>query len=184
MNANKFDNGRIRLLTKDDLTLLLAWRNHSNIRQFMLNQQEISLCEHQLWFKKSSNNISQYLLIYERSDVPEGFIQFTKTTSENVANWGFFAAPNSSKGTGKRICKAALDYGFRTLNLHKICGKVLEFNTLSIHLHLSLGFKNEGTLRQHHHIDSNYHNLICFGLLNFEWEINSMESSDDSFKNH
>jgi RimJ/RimL family protein N-acetyltransferase len=86
-----------------------------------------------------------------------------------VADWGFFAVPGSPRGTGRRLGKAALEYGFGTLGLHKICGQVLSFNDASLRMHQALGFREEGCLREQSPIDDTHHDLVCFGLLAREW---------------
>jgi RimJ/RimL family protein N-acetyltransferase len=62
-----------------------------------------------------------------------------------------------------------LRYGFQTEGLHKIYGQALDFNLPSIQFHRALGFQQEGVLRDQHRDGASYHAIVCFGLLQAEW---------------
>ena len=87
-----------------------------------------------------------------------------------IADWGFYAAPDAPKGTGRKLGASALTYAFARLELHKVCGQALDFNERSIHFHLRLGFQQEGVLREQHFDGEQYHGIVCFGLLATEWQ--------------
>jgi UDP-4-amino-4,6-dideoxy-N-acetyl-beta-L-altrosamine N-acetyltransferase len=63
----------------------------------------------------------------------------------------------------------ALEFAFKNLHLHKICGQALDSNLASIHFHQSLGFTEEKVLQKQYLINGNHHDLICFGLLRCKW---------------
>ncbi len=141
----------------------------------MLTQHEISWREHCDWFERNASDPTRRLLIIEERHEALGFVQLKGVGAGAISEWGFLAAPDKPKGTGRKFGKAAIDYAFRSLQIHKLCGQVLGTNESSIRFHLSLGFRKEGVLRQHHRIEARYHDLICFGLLCEEWLI----ASDD-----
>lgn len=159
----------VRPMTDGDLEAVLAWRNHPDVRRFMLNQHEILLDEHRGWFERCVADPTRALLIVEAQTSQLGYVQFSGVRPGGVADWGFFAVPGSPRGTGRRLGHAALAYGFRMLDLHKICGQVLCFNTASLRMHHALGFRQEGCMREHNLIDKTYHDLVFFGLLAREW---------------
>ena len=66
---------------------------------------------------------------------------------------------------------AVLDYGFHTLNLHRIEANVTVGNQASMQLLESLKFKEEGTLRDRMFIRGAYHSLTYYGLLQNEYAI-------------
>lgn len=160
----------IRTMTRSDLELVLSWRNHPDVRRYMYTQHEISLEEHQHWFKQTANNPSKHLLIFELAGVPLGFINFNRLNGGGVADWGFYAAPSAPKGSGRQLGRAALDYAFSELKLHKVCGQALAYNERSINFHRSLGFQQEGILRDQHFDGEQYQSVVCFGLLRHEWQ--------------
>jgi UDP-4-amino-4,6-dideoxy-N-acetyl-beta-L-altrosamine N-acetyltransferase len=156
-------------MTADDLEMVFVWRNHPEISRHMLTQHSISLAEHKQWFERVSQSPSKQLLVYEQGGTPMGFVSFTGAAPEGVADWGFYAAPNAPKGTGLKLGRAALNYVFNAIGLHKICGQVVASNDASIHMHRKLGFREEGVLREQHKVGAGYVSLICFGLLHDEW---------------
>jgi UDP-4-amino-4,6-dideoxy-N-acetyl-beta-L-altrosamine N-acetyltransferase len=160
---------RMRPMTTDDLALVLSWRNHPDIRRYMYTQHEIALTEHQSWFERASENPHKHLLIFEDGLNPQGFVQMTQLGGGPVAEWGFYAAPDAPKGTGRRMGKAALRYAFEQIGLHKLCGQALAYNEPSIRFHRALGFQQEGLLRDQYYDGQCFHNVLCFGLLNSEW---------------
>lgn len=160
----------IRAMTRSDLERVLSWRNHPDVRRYMYTQHEISLEEHQRWFEQNANNPSRHLLIFELAGVPLGFINFNRLNSGGVADWGFYVTPSAPKGSGRQLGHAALDYAFTELKLHKVCGQALAYNERSINFHRSLGFQQEGILRDQHFDGEQYQSVVCFGLLRPEWQ--------------
>lgn len=163
---------RLRPMNAADLEMVLVWRNHPDVRRYMYSQHEISLCEHIRWFERASSIPGRDLLIFESGSTALGFINLHQIASGGIADWGFYAAPEAPKGTGRMLGKAALDYAFAEAGLHKICGQALAYNERSIMFHKRLGFKEEGILRQQHFDNQHYHDIFCFGLLASEWQMN------------
>lgn len=161
--------GCLRQMTNLDLKKILELRNHTEIRRYMLTQHQISLEEHTLWFDRASKNPGIDLLVFELDKVCCGFVQLKETSYHGVVDWGFYVAPDAAKGTGRKLGLATLNYAFKKENLHKICGQALHWNQPSIKFHKSLGFAQEGILRNQHFDGATFHNLICFGMLKQEW---------------
>jgi len=162
-------NGRIRKVTESDLLTLLTWRNHSQVRSFMVSQHEISMDEHRAWFTRAAQDEKRRLLIVEDEAGPIGFVQFSDVAPGGIADWGFYARPGAPKGAGRIMSTVALNHAFSALRLHKVCGQALIGNIASIKLHLGMGFVQEGILRDQQKIEGDYRSLICFGLLEQEW---------------
>lgn len=159
----------IRKMGEADLKRVLEWRNHPEVRQYMYTQHEITLEEHTKWFQSASCDDKRNLLIFEKNEEPLGFINISEVENGGIADWGFYLSPQAPKGAGHALGKSALDYGFKNVSLHKICGQALAFNQRSLAFHLKLGFKQEGILRHQHFDGQNYHDILCFGLLASEW---------------
>lgn len=164
------DTCSIRIMSEEDLPLVLAWRNHPQISQFMFNKHDITKEEHLAWFTKATLNPSQWLLIVQKEDEAFGFVQLSVIDEGRVAKWGFYVRPGASSGSGRLLGKLALDYAFDELRLCRIYSEVIEENEVSISFHRSLGFHLEGILRAHKLIDGIYKNLHCYGLLSHEWQ--------------
>lgn len=162
-------NSKLRVMSSLDLKQILEWRNHPNIRQYMYRTHKITIDEHLNWFDLASKNPAIALLIYEKDEKPLGFVKITQGTCAEVADWGFYLAPNSPKGTGRNLGKTALKYAFTQLALHKLCGQVIAFNQRSINFHEALGFIEEGRMQEQHFDGNQFHDVVCFGLLRDVW---------------
>lgn len=157
-------------MNEGDLERVLAWRNHPNVRRYTFTQHEISHEEHARWFARASQDPKRHLLVFEMDMTPLGFINIHQIANGGIADWGFYAAFDAPKGTGRALGEAALRYTFETAGLTKLCGQALAFNERSIRLHLALGFQREGVLRQQHFDGQQYHDVVFFGLLASEWQ--------------
>lgn len=151
--------------------MVLSWRNHPEIRRYMYTQHEISSDEHARWFARASQDSQRHLLVFANEKTALGFINIHQIASGGIADWGFYAAPDAPRGTGRALGQAALRYAFQVARLHKLCGQALAFNKRSIRFHLNLGFQREGVLRQQHFDGEQYHDVLCFGLLAREWVV-------------
>jgi len=163
------DTCRIRAMEFGDLTTVLAWRNHPNVRRHMLTQHEITPEEHERWFVRTSCDRLKKLMIVEEGRRAFGFVQFSGVDAGGIADWGFYIEPGAARGSGRKLGTMALGFAFRDLELHKVCGQALGVNDASIRFHRSHGFQQEGVLRDQRRVDGAYHDLICFGLLRHEW---------------
>lgn len=161
---------KLRHMTESDLEQVLEWRNHPDVRRFMYTTHEISSVEHREWFARASENSATELLIFEQNREALGFINYTRTRSSAVADWGFYLAPQAPKGSGRALGRKALNYAFSEMALHKVCGQALGFNDRSIAFHKALGFVEEGVLRQQHFDGQAFQDVLCFGLLRQEWQ--------------
>lgn len=160
---------RIRPMVDADLVQVLSWRNHPDIRRFMLTQHQISLEEHRRWFAKASRDPLRTLLIVEEGDTPLGFVHFNGVVPGGAADWGFYVVPGAPKGSGRKLGRAALNHAFGVLGLDKVCGQALAGNEASIGLHRSLGFREEGMLQNPGNELKGSRDLLCFGLSSEDW---------------
>jgi len=81
-----------------------------------------------------------------------------------------------SRGYGSEAARLLIKYGFEQLNLHRISSSVWAFNERSYRMHLRVGFKEEGRLRDWVFINGRYHDRVNFGMLRQEWEKKAQKS--------
>lgn len=163
-------HNKVREMTEEDLAKVLEWRNHSDVRHYMYSKNRISLAEHRKWFADTKKDPAITLLIYEQETEALGFLNITRTSFFDVADWGFYIAPNAPKGCGRGLGEKALQYAFIDMDLRKVCGQVIGFNERSILFHKALGFTEEGRLREQYSDGNQFHDVLCFGLLQYEWK--------------
>ena len=171
MTKPNTEKAGVRPMVHTDMERVLAWRNHLEVRRYMYTQHEITPDEHQRWFERARQDPHKHLLIFEAENQALGFVSFSELGSGGVADWGFYTAPDAPKGSGRELGRSALDHAFNDIKLHKVCGQAIAYNERSIRFHQSLGFQQEGALRDQRFDGERYHNVICFGLLSHEWQL-------------
>lgn len=159
----------LRKLENKDLSTILEWRNHDDIRKWMVNTSIISYDDHLQWFMRNQNRTDRYFFVFEYMEQQEGYISFQKIGNSRAYEWGFYIKPNTQKGMGFLLGEASLAFAFRQLNIGKIFGQVLSFNQKSIKFHQNLGFFQEGILRKHFKDERGEFDVFQFGLLQSEW---------------
>lgn len=133
---------------------------------------------------KEKDKYTQGLSTYNRSFV--NFKLFDNETSHHVGNCGFhtwytehFRAEIGydmidesvrRKGLMSEALQIVIDYGFNTMNLHRIEALVGPGNIPSLKLMDKFGFRREGHMRQHYHKNGEIHDSIIFSLLRSEYE--------------
>lgn len=159
----------LRPLLETDLPQVRTWRNHPDVRAWMFSSGLVEVDEHQRWFAAIQKDPRRWCYVYDDGCAPAGFVSLQGSSKGRNLEWGFYAAPDATKGTGRAMLRAALHIAFEQLEAHKVCAQVLGFNQRSLRVHEHLGFRTEGCLRQQHHDGDTYHDIICFGLLRSEW---------------
>ncbi len=77
------------------------------------------------------------------------------------------------RGYATEAARAILQFGFETLNLHRVGATVLPDNIGSIRVLGKLGFQREGVLRQAYSLRGPHEDLICYSILAPEWRESS-----------
>lgn len=134
---------RVRLLDfttldKERLTTVLAWRNHSDIRRWMLSDDEISLENHLRFVESLKNRADKRYFLVQREDDYIGVIDFTDIT-QTSAEIGIYANPKM-RGVGKVLMNALVEYGFSTLGVEILIASVFVDNDRAKHLYEKFDF--------------------------------------------
>lgn len=124
-------------LNLDELKLVLQWRNHKNISQFMLNKS-IEFKEHLNFIerlKKDKNK--KYFLLYKAKEA-FGVIYFTKITKTSC-EFGLYAKPNL-KGVGQILMDEIKKYAFENLRVKNLKAYVFKDNEKALKLYKNNDF--------------------------------------------
>jgi len=167
--ASETPTTQVRPMTRTDLNRILEWRNHPDVRPFMYTTAEITPEEHSAWFAKTSADPKVHLLIFEINGQPLGFVSFREDTNPEIAEWGFYMAPNAPRGNGRLFGQTALAYAFEALGFQKVCGEALAGNTRSIKFHERLGFNRERVTKNRHFDGEKHHDVAYYGLVKHDW---------------
>lgn len=120
------------------LTTVLAWRNHSDIRRWMLSDDEISLENHLQFVESLKNRVDKRYFLVQREGEPIGVIDFTDIT-QNSAEIGIYANPQM-RGVGEALMNALIEYGFSTLEVKILIATVFADNERAKHLYEKFDF--------------------------------------------
>jgi RimJ/RimL family protein N-acetyltransferase len=72
-------------------------------------------------------------------------------------------------GYGSEILRAYLEFGFRTLGMHRVYGKCDELNSPSAGLMEKCGLRYEGTIREHVWLRDHWRSTRYYGMLRSEY---------------
>ena len=164
----------LRPLRREDLRMVLDWRNSVHIRDASINDEIITWEQHSLWFERLQDNKPARNLVFCCFGQPVGVVNFNSLDAKNgTAGWGFYLGRQDlPKKSGTALGYYGIDYGFKVLGLRKLIGEVIESNVRSTNFHLRLGFEREGHLRKQLSRLGEWKDLLVFGLLVWDW--NSM----------
>ncbi|MBM7139700.1 MULTISPECIES: UDP-4-amino-4,6-dideoxy-N-acetyl-beta-L-altrosamine N-acetyltransferase [Acinetobacter] len=162
-------NPQLRALNANDLEMVLQWRNHDEIRKWMINSDVIALSDHLAWFERNKERTDRLFFIFEYQQQSQGYVSFIAVPNSSVYEWGFYIKPQAEKGMGHLLGSTALDFAFEQLKIEKVFGQVLDFNEKSLSFHKKMGFLQEGLLRKHFKDERGEFDIHQFGLLRKEW---------------
>jgi UDP-4-amino-4,6-dideoxy-N-acetyl-beta-L-altrosamine N-acetyltransferase len=161
----------LRPMTRDDLPLVMRWRNRPRIRDVMFARHEIGWDEHVAWFERVASSPASRQMIFEIAGRPVGVVGLDGIGGpDGVATWGFYLGETDRpRGSGARMLALALDMAFTEMGVRKMCSEVLAFNEASIETHARLGFKREGLLREQRIREDQSGDVVLFALFADEW---------------
>ncbi|KAF9888434.1 hypothetical protein FE257_008712 [Aspergillus nanangensis] len=108
--------------------------------------------------------------------IPIGHIAFFNSNGpdyahhRNAALGISLAAEFRGKGYGTEAINWAIDWAFEIAGLHRVSIVALAYNEGPVKLYRNLGFVEEGREREAVFHRRSWHDLICFSMLEHEWE--------------
>jgi RimJ/RimL family protein N-acetyltransferase len=164
----------LRPLEPGDAPAFVTWFNDPEVNRFLLRYNPLTLAWEEDWLNQALRSEDVFLGIVRAEDDrligSTGLHQFDwrcrhATFGINIGDksqWG--------QGHGTEATALLLQHAFRTLNLNRVWLHVYEYNPRGIRVYEKLGFRREGTLRQHTFRDGRYWDIITMGILRGEWE--------------
>jgi RimJ/RimL family protein N-acetyltransferase len=139
---------RLRLLEKEDLSLILGWRNQDHVRTRFIHSEIIRPEQHENWFEQYLQRDDDYLFVIEEIRYlrkPVGQVSIYKIDWERKrAEFGRLLI-GEKDAAGKGIASAAtnliLDFAFKTLQLDEIELLVKSDNEEAIRIYQDCGFR-------------------------------------------
>lgn len=111
-----------------------------------------------------------YAIIHKESNQLIGMMTLKIHPTYQRGELGYWVGKSFwGKGYGTEAARALVQYGFESLQLHKIYAQAFTTNPGSWRIMEKLGLKYEGTLRQHVYRFGEFYDLAQYGLLRQEY---------------
>jgi UDP-4-amino-4,6-dideoxy-N-acetyl-beta-L-altrosamine N-acetyltransferase len=159
---------------RDDMILLLEWRNNPDHRKYYREYRESTLEDQLNWYDNvMTKDDTWHHFIAKPIGVEKVIGVVFLNHIHPVYRTGEFGItlgdPNyRGKGFGKDMLLTILEYGFNELNLNRIWCEVYS-NNESVHMYRKIGFKDEGVLRSHVYKNGEYIDSLILGMLKSEY---------------
>jgi len=159
-----------RPLEAADLELRTKWQNNPIVGKNLGWQirKGTTIAEAKEWFKSYVNNKNDQRYIIEANNKPVGIVGLTDINpiDKNAMLYVIIGEDSyRGQGIGRKTCEYIIDYGFNKLHLHKIWLEVNSYNKTAINLYESLGFQQEGCLKEQIYLEDKYYDEIYMGLI-------------------
>ncbi|RYG72088.1 GNAT family N-acetyltransferase [Lentibacillus lipolyticus] len=157
---------RLRTLEKDDLEFLHKLNNNPDVMDYWFAEAHISLEQVRNRFENNLENEQHRQFILWHNEKRIGFIGLFRIQQRHRnAEFAIMIDPeHQGNGYAEPATRLAMDYAFKTLNLHKLYLHADKINEKAIHIYEKVGFRTEGELREHVYVNGEYHNLITMSV--------------------
>lgn len=165
----------LRALGDQDIDELMAFQNDPQLKKLTMGwPMPVSRVKVSSWLETLSQADDEVLLgiVKKETDDLVGTIRLMKIDwRHRKAELGIYIghSEHQRKGLGKEALKLILDWAFHDLGLHKICLRALRENSQAMAAFESVGFREEGTMREDFYQDGEYKDVAIMGMLDGEY---------------
>ena len=168
---------KLRALEESDMELLRESVNDPEMEKMVVGWSfPISSIEQQNWFKSIQGNKQHQRFAIEFEERFVGLSTLTDIDWKNRSAFhGIKLISDAPKGQGigfDAVC-GTMQYAFEELQLNRLVGGILTYNTPSRKLYAKCGWKEEGLFREQVFKNNQYHDEIPVAILRsdyFEWK--------------
>jgi len=168
---------RLRALTNSDTEKTLSWHNQEDISDLYSGHPfPINIEMEQKWYEKilySNFPVTIFGIEYIENNILIGITMLKDINMINrSAEFAIYIGNKEYRGKGlsKEASIVTLKFGFKKLGLKRISLKVIEKNETAINLYKTIGFSQEGLLRNSVYKNGKFLNEIAFSILSFEFD--------------
>lgn len=167
----------LREFTPADIPAVEAYHAHPDYSRFLP------------WEGDGQSNAEEFVTkCIRRAEEPRRILyQFAITlpTGEIVGSTGLKLNPNHpyeahfacelnpsywGRGYGSESCHAMMEFGFRTLDLHRIYSQVTAQNRAAVRMLMTAGMQREGLFRENRFFAGHWWDALSYGMLAREWK--------------
>ena len=115
-------------------------------------------------------------LIVQRDEYPVGFVILAGLTGVSASiELKRLVIEAKGQGLGREALRLSLELAFKQYQAHRLWLDVVDYNERAIQLYRSLGFRQEGLLRECDWFEGKYNSLLIMSILRREYEQGSTE---------
>ena len=149
-------------MSLEEKKMVLSWRNHPDIKQWMYNSDDISLENHLLFIETLKNCADKLYFLVKQHNNYIGVIDFTNIDKSNKSSeFGLYSNIDIQiPGIGRVLENVCIDYAFNILNINILKLEVFSKNVQVRNLHKKFKFEETGIK------EVNGKEVICMELKN------------------
>jgi ribosomal-protein-alanine N-acetyltransferase len=167
----------LRTLEREDLDILQRGAADPDIRHLTGNSKVRNRDDLEDTFEDENTTILLVCLDDPGESGPVGPEDIRRIGIASVAEYGrnprlgIWLVPDvQGEGFGNEATRLLVDYVFNSYDRPAVTAKAFDYNDSSRGVLESLGFQQEGRLRQNAFLDGEYRDGLLYGLLREEWE--------------
>jgi len=169
---------RLRAIEESDIPRFVAWLNDPDVYKNLRLLFPLGMDMEQAWYARLKDRDPATRPMGIEIERPEGWV-LIGNIGFNSVDWvnrnvevGIFIGEKLfwSQGYGRKAMRLLLQFGFETLNLHRIMLRVHANNPRAIRSYEAAGFIHEGVLREDLFQDGRYFDVLVMSILDSEWK--------------
>ena len=155
----------------DDLGILFKWLNDETAARDDFSYQPLNCLAYKAWIDRLSqaNDMIVFIVRELRQSRAIGFVVFKNfKPAYRSAELGIRIGQemDRGKGYGTRVARLALDYAWRTLNLHRLSLVAFSENRQALAAYSKAGFQKEAEMRDAAFTNGVWHNVTMMAAIN------------------
>lgn len=165
------DTVQLRTVEEEDLSFLHEHIVDDRIWRPLGRSTPMNRMQEEEYFENVITDEDSVHLLVAHDEEPVGMVGLDPINwRDDTAHIGYWISPDhQQQGYATEAVSLVVTYGFEELGLHRIAANVFSTNTPSKRLLESIGFKEEGRLRETTVIEGQRRDTIKYGLLISDW---------------
>src|SRR5699024_4848098 len=166
----------MRIMEKNDAPFLHQLYNNPEVMSYWFEEAYLSVQALEKSFDDNIDNDKNRQFIVMDGNEKVGIVELVSIDwKHRNAEFTIIIAPkHQGKGYARPATKWAIDYGFSTLNLHKIYLFVDKINEKAIRVYEKIGFQVEGVAKEMFFVNGTYHDAVVMGI--FQRDVLNLEN--------
>jgi len=167
---------QMRIMEKNDAPFLHQLYNNPEVMSYWFEEAYLSVQALEKSFDDNIDNDKNRQFIVMDGNEKVGIVELVNIDwKHRNAEFTIIIAPeHQGKGYARPATKWAIDYGFSTLNLHKIYLFVDKINEKAIRVYEKIGFQVEGVAKEMFFVNGSYHDAVVMGI--FQRDVLNLEN--------